>query len=113
MNDRAGRVRAGHDSQSANSRSSEVSAEWLNSGGWTTPRGVSIVAGSTVVAGMNTATTGGVTPSRLLRTREEIRAAGRAHGKTLAPLTEAQINLLATLLAPTLNASRAAKRGAK
>lgn len=51
-------------------------------------------------------------PTRLLRSRDEIRAAGRQHAKSAPPLTDAQVNLLASLLAPTLNTPRDTKRGA-
>lgn len=49
---------------------------------------------------------------RILRTREEIFAAGYEDGAKLAPLTDDQINLLAAIFAPTLNAPRDTKRGA-
>jgi hypothetical protein len=52
------------------------------------------------------------TAPRILRTREEIFAAGYEDGANAAPLTDKQINLLAALFAPTLNASHEAKRGA-
>lgn len=49
---------------------------------------------------------------RLLRTRDEIRAAGRAHGKTLAPLTEEQVNRLAVIVAPAFRVDGTPERGA-
>lgn len=49
--------------------------------------------------------------ARLLRSRDEIRAAGREHGKTLKPLTEEQVNRLAVILAPVF-AQAPAERGA-
>lgn len=49
---------------------------------------------------------------RVLRTREEIFAAGFEDAADARPLTDDQINLLAALFAPTLNAPRDTKRGA-
>lgn len=42
--------------------------------------------------------------ARLLRTKEEIFAAGRELGKTLPPLTEDQVTTCARILAPVLQA---------
>lgn len=50
-------------------------------------------------------------PSRLLRSREEIRAAGRTAAKSAPALTEAQVNALASLLAPSLTGTKP-ERGA-
>lgn len=41
---------------------------------------------------------------RMLRTKEEIFAAGRELGRTLPPLTEDQVNACARILAPVINA---------
>lgn len=49
---------------------------------------------------------------RVLRTRDEIFAAGYEDGANLAPLTDEQVNLMASLFAPVLNAPRETRRGA-
>lgn len=49
--------------------------------------------------------------AKRLRSRDEIRAAGREFGKTAPPLTEAQINTCAAILAPVFT-KVPAERGA-
>jgi hypothetical protein len=45
--------------------------------------------------------------SRLLRTEEEIRAAGTALGQSMPPLSERQVDELAAILAPLTDARHA------
>lgn len=50
---------------------------------------------------------------RVLRTREEIRAAGEARGAKRPPLTDAGIEALAVILAPIGDMRRAAREQQK